>query len=55
MSRMRYKVNFQAEYKAKEPSLCNYLPIVGQKRTDGFMPFLRALAQSEMQTCSSRI
>ena len=39
---------------AKEISLSYYSLITG-RRTDGFMPFPRALAQSEMQTASSRI
>ena len=34
---------------AKEPSLPYYFPIAGG-RTDGFMPFPEALAQSERQT-----
>ena len=33
----------------KKPSLPHYLPVAG-KRRDGFMPFLRALVQSETQT-----
>ena len=38
----------------KEHSLPYNLPITGG-RTDGFMPFQRALAQNEMQTALSRI
>ena len=38
---------------AKEPYLPYYLLIVG--RTNGYMPFSRALVQREMQTVSSRI
>ena len=33
--------------KAKEPSLPYYLPIAGA-RTDGFIPFPKALGQTEM-------
>ena len=40
--------------KAKETSLPYYLPITGG-RTYGFMSFPRELAQSEIQTASSRI
>ena len=40
--------------KAKEPRLFYYLAIAGGKRK-GFLPFLRALAQSEMQTVPSRL
>ena len=40
--------------KTKELSVPNYLPIAGE-RTDGFVPFSRALERSETQTASSRI
>ena len=40
--------------KAKEPCLPYYLKI-GKVRTDGFLPFLEALVQNEMQGDSSRI
>ena len=41
--------------KAKEPILLYYLIITGRERTNGFIPFLRALAQSEMQTALFKI
>ena len=40
--------------KAKESNLPHNLPIAG-KRTDGFMPFAKALVQSETQKASYRI
>ena len=40
--------------KAKEPSLPYNITMAGE-RIDGFMPFLKALAQSQMQTNSSWI
>ena len=36
-------------------SICPTIYALLEGRTDGFMPFLRALAQKEMQTASSRI
>ena len=50
-----FSFNTSCLTKAKEPSLPYYLFVADGERKDGFIPFLRAMAQDETHIALSRV